>query len=228
MGHRVVEPSARRRPKRGRLAQAVRDPRRIGRAGRDRTADDHRAPERRSDPPALRAVHRRRPEHHRAALDAVPARPRRRVLRGGARVSGILVRGMGLDGVGRVTAEPSSRRAPHRPAAFVQEKSAFILDLAPTWAEFRRNLGRNIKESLRKCYNSLKRDGLGCSLHILQDPREISAGSTRFLRCTRRGPIWRRPSATPTSSSSLGVGNSSQRCVSGWRRGASPAFFNSG
>jgi CelD/BcsL family acetyltransferase involved in cellulose biosynthesis len=35
----------------------------------------------------------------------------------------------------------------------------YVLDLPSTWEEFRGGLKRNIRESLRHCYNSLKRDG---------------------------------------------------------------------
>ena len=35
-------------------------------------------------------------------------------------------------------------------------KSAYVLDLPSTWREFRSGLKRNIRESLRHCYNSLK------------------------------------------------------------------------
>ena len=37
--------------------------------------------------------------------------------------------------------------------------SYFVLDLPPSWEELRSRLKRNIRESLRHCYNSLKRDG---------------------------------------------------------------------
>lgn len=36
---------------------------------------------------------------------------------------------------------------------------SYVLDLPGTWEEFRAGLKRNIRESLRHCYNSLKRDG---------------------------------------------------------------------
>jgi len=35
----------------------------------------------------------------------------------------------------------------------------YVIDLPATWEEFRAGLKRNIRESLRHCYNSLKRDG---------------------------------------------------------------------
>lgn len=46
----------------------------------------------------------------------------------------------------------------------------FILPLASDWETMRSGLKRNIKESLRRCYNSLKRDGLSATLHFTQGP----------------------------------------------------------
>jgi CelD/BcsL family acetyltransferase involved in cellulose biosynthesis len=59
--------------------------------------------------------------------------------------------------------------------------SDFVLDLAPTWEEFRLDLKRNIRESLRHCYNSLKRDGHEFEFEVMQDPAEMRAGLERFL-----------------------------------------------
>jgi CelD/BcsL family acetyltransferase involved in cellulose biosynthesis len=64
----------------------------------------------------------------------------------------------------------------------VEEKSAFVLTLAPTWVEFRTGLKRNIKESLRHCYNSLKRDGLTYRLETVAEPADIEAALLDFLR----------------------------------------------
>jgi CelD/BcsL family acetyltransferase involved in cellulose biosynthesis len=59
--------------------------------------------------------------------------------------------------------------------------SDYVLDMAPTWEEFRLRLKRNIRESLRHCYNSLKRDGHHFELHVIEDPAEVSRGLDRFL-----------------------------------------------
>src|SRR5207237_10573508 len=56
--------------------------------------------------------------------------------------------------------------AVHQPLRDVRQDSAYVLALAPSWPQLKQGLKRNIKESLRKCYNSLKRDGpdapVGC------------------------------------------------------------------
>jgi CelD/BcsL family acetyltransferase involved in cellulose biosynthesis len=57
----------------------------------------------------------------------------------------------------------------------------YILDMTPTWEEFRHGLKRNIRESLRHCYNSLKRDKLDFELQVVQEPSEVRAAVDRFL-----------------------------------------------
>jgi CelD/BcsL family acetyltransferase involved in cellulose biosynthesis len=59
--------------------------------------------------------------------------------------------------------------------------SDYVLDMAPTWEEFRLGLKRNIRESLRHCYNSLKRDNHGFELLVIEDPAELRRGLDRFL-----------------------------------------------
>jgi CelD/BcsL family acetyltransferase involved in cellulose biosynthesis len=59
--------------------------------------------------------------------------------------------------------------------------SDFVLDLAPTWEEFRRRLKRNIRESLRHCYNSLKRDNHSFELQVIEELPELRRGLDRFL-----------------------------------------------
>jgi CelD/BcsL family acetyltransferase involved in cellulose biosynthesis len=63
-----------------------------------------------------------------------------------------------------------------------QERSAFVLSLASDWGAMRARFGRNLKESLRKCYNSLGRDGLRCSLETLQETAEVDAALAEFFR----------------------------------------------
>lgn len=62
------------------------------------------------------------------------------------------------------------------------ERPAFVLPLAPTWDEFRGSLKRNIKESLRKCYNSLKRDGHSFEIEVARDRERIPPALEEFLR----------------------------------------------
>jgi CelD/BcsL family acetyltransferase involved in cellulose biosynthesis len=64
---------------------------------------------------------------------------------------------------------------------WTKETPDFVLTLAPTWEEFKGKLPRNIKESLRKCYNSLKRDGHDYSLEVTTTRGEVAAALDRFF-----------------------------------------------
>lgn len=58
----------------------------------------------------------------------------------------------------------------------------FVLQLQPTWDEFKTELPRNIKESLRKCYNAPKRDGVEFDLVRVSQGPELEAAVSEFLR----------------------------------------------
>ena len=68
------------------------------------------------------------------------------------------------------------------PLACTQEKSTFVLGLPSTWDLFKQGLRRNIKQSLRHCYNSLKQDGLTHRLEVLAEPEVITSALTDFFR----------------------------------------------
>jgi CelD/BcsL family acetyltransferase involved in cellulose biosynthesis len=57
----------------------------------------------------------------------------------------------------------------------------FVLDLPPSWPEFRARLKRNIRESLRHCYNSLRRDGHQFELQVIADRTGLELALDRFL-----------------------------------------------
>ena len=57
----------------------------------------------------------------------------------------------------------------------------YVVDLAPTWEAFRAGLKRNIRESLRHCYNSLKRDGLEFEFEVAQSPEAVRNALHTFL-----------------------------------------------
>jgi CelD/BcsL family acetyltransferase involved in cellulose biosynthesis len=57
----------------------------------------------------------------------------------------------------------------------------YQLRLEPTWDELRARLPRNIKESLRKCYNSLKRDKHEFTLEVRSRADESDAAIEQFL-----------------------------------------------
>ncbi len=68
-----------------------------------------------------------------------------------------------------------------RPLQWGSAETASILPLAPSWDEFRAGLKRNIKESLRKCSNSLKRDGLTARLVVAEERADIDRALDTFL-----------------------------------------------
>jgi CelD/BcsL family acetyltransferase involved in cellulose biosynthesis len=57
----------------------------------------------------------------------------------------------------------------------------YVLDLPPSWEEFRASLERNARESVRHCYNSLRRDGHAFEFVVAQERGEIRRALDRFL-----------------------------------------------
>jgi CelD/BcsL family acetyltransferase involved in cellulose biosynthesis len=72
--------------------------------------------------------------------------------------------------------------ADYRPMKLIRETPAYILALPQTWEEFRSKLPRNIKESLRKCYNSLKRDGHEIVFSVTERVEDMPEIIDRFAR----------------------------------------------
>jgi CelD/BcsL family acetyltransferase involved in cellulose biosynthesis len=82
----------------------------------------------------------------------------------------------------RSTRPPGVHELQSNGACSADIRSAFILNLSSDWPTMKGQLGRNIKESLRKCYNSLRRDGLSASLEMVQEPDAIEAALADFFR----------------------------------------------
>lgn len=57
----------------------------------------------------------------------------------------------------------------------------YTLQLPGSWEAFRATLPRNIKESLRKCYNAPKRDGLDLRLHVVETKNDVEAALHSFF-----------------------------------------------
>ncbi|HLZ97212.1 MAG TPA: GNAT family N-acetyltransferase [Steroidobacteraceae bacterium] len=58
---------------------------------------------------------------------------------------------------------------------------SYVLDLPPAWDTFRAGLKRNIRESLRHCYNSLKRDGHAFVLNVATTPAGVRSALERLF-----------------------------------------------
>jgi CelD/BcsL family acetyltransferase involved in cellulose biosynthesis len=84
-------------------------------------------------------------------------------------------RGLPPDGEGGLP--PSARRGMQP----ICEVPAYYLNLPGSWEEFKASRPRNLKESLRKCYNSLKRDGHAFELVTARSPEEVAPAVEQFL-----------------------------------------------
>jgi CelD/BcsL family acetyltransferase involved in cellulose biosynthesis len=62
-----------------------------------------------------------------------------------------------------------------------QTRDDCLLDLPQTWEEFRAGLSRNVRESLRRCYNSLRRDGHQFDFVVAREPAEVMEALPRFF-----------------------------------------------
>lgn len=67
------------------------------------------------------------------------------------------------------------------PLRWVGQETAHLLKMPRTWDDFRAGLKRNIKESLRHCYNSLKRDQLTPQLVVAESPGEVARALRTFF-----------------------------------------------
>lgn len=61
------------------------------------------------------------------------------------------------------------------------DQPMYALDLPATWDELRQGLSRNLRESLRKCYNRLKRDGRSFRLETCADIAALPDALDHFL-----------------------------------------------
>ena len=75
--------------------------------------------------------------------------------------------------------------------------SDFVLDLPSSWEEFRSGLKRNIRESLRHCYNSLARHGHSFEFEVIDSPRGLEPALSRFLQLHRMRAAFARSAAHP-------------------------------
>jgi CelD/BcsL family acetyltransferase involved in cellulose biosynthesis len=69
----------------------------------------------------------------------------------------------------------------HRGLEWRPAPPSYVLDLPPTWEAFRAGLKRNIRESLRHCYNSLKRDGHTFELKLATSPDSVHTALERLF-----------------------------------------------
>lgn len=80
-------------------------------------------------------------------------------------------------------AEAAVRAAREQP--WSREIPDYVLPLPADWEKFRQGLKANIKESLRKCYRSLRRENLSFTFEVAQRPDEMGQVLERFLELHR-------------------------------------------
>lgn len=83
---------------------------------------------------------------------------------------------------GGLRAEAIAALDPSLSARAVRERefSMFLVDLPRTWEELRAGLSRNMKEALRKCASTLRRDDVEWRFVALDRPDDIDARLARF------------------------------------------------
>jgi CelD/BcsL family acetyltransferase involved in cellulose biosynthesis len=62
-----------------------------------------------------------------------------------------------------------------------REVPNYYLPLSGTWDEFKSRLSRNMKEALRKCYNSLKRAGHNFTFQVVSEPAATKVALETFF-----------------------------------------------
>jgi len=65
---------------------------------------------------------------------------------------------------------------------WVGQTADYTLNVPKSWEAFRSALPRNIKESLRKCFNAPKRDGLNFQLNVVETVDGVEAALKDFFR----------------------------------------------
>jgi len=63
----------------------------------------------------------------------------------------------------------------------LEARDEHVLDLPDSWETFKSGLKRNVRESLRKCYNSLKRDNHAFTLRVARTADEVVAALPRLF-----------------------------------------------
>ena len=79
---------------------------------------------------------------------------------------------------------PANTYCAHRPSrAFIAREDLpdFVLDLPKSWNDLRLQVSSNMRKNLRKCYESLERDGLEVGFRVTERPEAVGAALTRFL-----------------------------------------------
>ncbi|MBU8895069.1 hypothetical protein DRW03_02260 [Corallococcus sp. H22C18031201] len=85
----------------------------------------------------------------------------------------------------RMDGDAARELAALAPLSATREVPMFTLPLEGNWEAFKSTRSRNIKESLRKCYNSLKRDGHAFTFDVARERNEVAHALDTLLRLHR-------------------------------------------
>jgi CelD/BcsL family acetyltransferase involved in cellulose biosynthesis len=92
----------------------------------------------------------------------------------------------------------------HRVLDWLPAPPSYVLDLPPTWDTFHASLKRNLRKSLRHCYDSLKRDGHAFELKLAASPDAVHTALERlFVLHAQRAAM---PGSIPHPNHIAGVG----------------------
>jgi CelD/BcsL family acetyltransferase involved in cellulose biosynthesis len=71
----------------------------------------------------------------------------------------------------------------------LEPRDEHVLELPGDWEAFKSGLKRNVRESLRKCYNSLKRDNHAFAFEVKKNPEEVPGALAKLfeLHAARAG-----------------------------------------
>jgi CelD/BcsL family acetyltransferase involved in cellulose biosynthesis len=100
---------------------------------------------------------------------------------------------------------------------WLREFQDFSLELPDSWQAFKQALPRNMKESLRKCYNSLKRDQHEASLAVVTTLGAAREAIELFFGLHRERARRPAPCSTTTSFAGQSLGASWWRCANASR-----------
>jgi CelD/BcsL family acetyltransferase involved in cellulose biosynthesis len=85
----------------------------------------------------------------------------------------------------RADSEAACALAGRAGVEWTRETPGYVLPLGTTWEEVRARLPRNVKEAIRRCYNSLRREGLRFELAIAETPAQVAGALEIFFELHR-------------------------------------------
>jgi hypothetical protein len=112
---------------------------------------------------------------------------------------------------------------------FTRDVPTYLLRLTGTWEDFKAGRSRNVKESVRKCYNSLKRDNYAFTFEVHRAREELRPALERLIALhAQRAELTDTIPHTATSSTRPPPTASSSSCATGSPSATGCEFSSSG